>query len=71
VDLASVSKLVWRVLIVSLGLAGLLFGLDWVSSRKGGNAMGVMEIESPEEVRLPAIDISAPVETETATFALG
>jgi hypothetical protein len=70
-DLIGVTKPIWRVLIVGLGLVGLVVGLGWASSRKGGNDMGVMEIELVEEVSMPSIDTSAPTETETATFALG
>ena len=69
--LISITKLFWRVVIVSLGLVGLVVGLGWVSSKKGGNDMAVMEVELVEEVSIPAIDISAPAKTETATFALG
>ena len=70
-DLIGVTKLARRVLIVSLGLVGLVVGLGWVSSRKGGNDMGVMEMELVDEVSIPSIDTSAPTKTETATFALG
>ena len=70
-DLIGVTKLIWRVLIVGLGLVGLVVGLSWASSRKGGNDMSVTEIELVEEVSIPSIDTSAPTETETATFALG
>lgn len=70
-DLINAPRLVWKILIVGVGLAGLVVGLGWVGSKKGGNDMGVMELESVEEVSIPAIDIAAPTETETATFALG
>lgn len=70
-DLISAFRFVWKVLIVGLGLVGLVVGLGWVSSRRGGNDMSVMEPESVEEVSIPAIDIASPTETETATFALG
>jgi len=70
-DRIGVTKLIWRVLIVGLGLVGLVVGLGWASSRKRGNDMGVTEIELVEEVSIPSIDTSAPTETETATFALG
>ncbi len=71
IGLGIVSKFVWRVLIVGLGLVLLLVGLGWTSSRKGENDMGVMEMELVKEVSIPAIDASVPAETEMATFALG
>ena len=70
-DRINITKLVWRVLIVGLGLIGLVVGLGWVSSRKGGNDMAVIEVELVEEVSIPVIDTSVPTETEMATFALG
>jgi hypothetical protein len=70
-DLIGALRLVWKVLLVGLGLAGLVVGLGWVSSKRGGSDMSVMELESVEEVSIPAIDVASPTETETATFALG
>ncbi len=60
-----------KFLVVGLGLVGLVVGWGWVSSGKGENDMGAIETELIEEVSIPAIDISTPTETETATFALG
>jgi hypothetical protein len=68
-NLIGVSRLVWKVLLV--GLAVLVMGLGWVGLKKGGNDMAVLEMELVEEVSVPTIDIAAPIETETATFALG
>ena len=70
-DLIIAPRFVWKVLLVGLGLVGLVVGLGWVSSRRGGNDMSVMGLELVEEVSIPVIDIFVPTETETATFALG
>lgn len=51
--------------IALLGI-GAFFGLT-----KGGNAMVTATVTSAVEVKIPAIDVNAPTETETATFSLG
>jgi hypothetical protein len=54
------------VLVVGICFVGLVFGVIVFSSAKGQSRMN-----NSEEVRIPPIDVSAPTETETATFALG
>ena len=72
-DLINAPRLVWKILIVGVSLVGLVVGLGWVGSKKGGNDMGVMGLEFVEEVSVPAIDTFVPTgtATATATFALG
>ena len=56
--------------IACLGLAPLLQACDTAFSRKGAGTERAGAGPTPRTVR-PPIDISAPAETRTATFALG
>ena len=38
---------------------------------KGGNTMATAKSQANMNTEIPLIDLSAPVKTETATFALG
>ena len=38
---------------------------------KGGNTMATTKSQANMNTEIPLIDLSAPVKTETATFALG
>jgi hypothetical protein len=54
-----------------LGVALLADGCDRVEPKKEGGLVSIQETKSTPDPGIPPIDRSAPLKTETATFALG
>jgi hypothetical protein len=52
-------------------LVGLVLGAIYLSSTRALDVMDGMDLNEGGEVGVPPIDVGAPVDTETATFALG
>jgi hypothetical protein len=42
-----------------------------IALQKGGNTMATSKSQATTNTEIPLIDLSVPVKTETATFALG
>jgi hypothetical protein len=58
-------------LMVVIGLGGLALGAVLIRSTWKKDTAGTMVAATEEGVGIPPIDMNAPAETETATFALG
>jgi hypothetical protein len=56
---------------ILLGFGIFLHACDRVETKKERQAMEVAQTNSMGDVAVPPIDRSAPLKTETATFALG
>jgi hypothetical protein len=60
------------ILCVGLGLVALVLGaLTILDSTGEGDETIVAAVDEDGEREIPPIDVAAPQETETATFALG
>ena len=54
-----------------MGFGLILHACDNMESKKEGEVMATTKTNTMPNVAVPPIDASAPLETETATFALG
>jgi hypothetical protein len=54
-----------------LGVSLFLHGCDRMEAKKAGELVTMKETKSISNLAIPPIDRSAPLKTETATFALG
>ena len=59
------------VVVLGVLILGVVLSLSLVGCKKGDDTMGVTNGGLVPKGGIPAIDASAPVRTETATFALG
>jgi hypothetical protein len=60
------------VLCVGLGLVALVLGASTILDSMGErDEMTVVAVDEDRETEIPPIDVAAPRETATATFALG
>jgi hypothetical protein len=59
------------ILGVGVVIAGLVLGIIYFGSVRSGDVTDEVNLKEGGEVGVPPIDVAAPVDTETATFALG
>ena len=59
------------VLVLVLSLTGLVLGTVYLDAAKEDKSMNRAESNVLSDTKIPPIDVAAPAETETATFALG
>ena len=59
------------IAILGMFILGVVFSSSFVGCKKEDETMGVTNGGLVPKGGIPAIDASAPVRTETATFALG
>jgi hypothetical protein len=57
--------------VLCMFIIGAVFSSSLIGCKKEDKTMGSANDELIAKVGIPAIDASAPVRTETATFALG
>jgi hypothetical protein len=62
---------VTAVLVLNVLILGAFLSSSLVSCSEEGETMGMRDDGLVPDRGIPAIDTSAPVNTETATFALG
>jgi hypothetical protein len=59
------------MIFIVLGFVLFLHACDNIKTSKEGETMAMTKMNPMPSVAIPPIDASAPIKTETATFALG
>ena len=59
------------MMTIFLGVSLFLQGCDRMEAKEEGELVAMKETKSMPNAAIPPIDRSAPLKTETATFALG